>query len=193
MLCVVTMTGDNWCVAVFKCKPSDIRKVLLDFYRFVEDLDGVKSLHFLIRDRAKDEVVFSFRVLAEKEQKHIVSSKMAYKLGTQLSEERFAVDPEIKHPLRKYVEWSEERIAKCGTKKFAEFYTLLEKMSKLVIQMIRRKYFSSDERAEIAHVMSWMLGCTEYGLLSTKHMEVGYYDRIEDKNCQYLKQDFPQP
>lgn len=188
------MISDDWCVAVFKCKPNDIRRVLLSFYKFVEDLDGVKSLHFLIRDRVEDEVVFSFRVLAEKEQKQIISSKMAYKLGTLLSEGRFAADPEVKHPLGKYVAWSsEERVAKYGVKKFAEFYTLLEKMSKLVIQMIRSKYFSSDERVEISHVISWMLGCAEYGLLSTKHMEVGYYDRIEDKYCQYLKQDFPKP
>jgi hypothetical protein len=36
-----------------------------------------------------------------------------------------------------------------------------------------------------------MLGCTEYGMLSPAHMEVGYYDRIEDNYCQYLQEDFP--
>ena len=185
------MTNEDWCVAVFKCKPNDIRKVLLDFYKFAKALEGVKNLHFIIRDRVKDEVVFSFRVLADKEQKQIVASKMAYKLAMLLPKDKFAVDPETKSPLRKYVAWSsEKRIAKFGPKKSAEFYDLLEKMSKLVIQMIRSKYFSSDERVEIAHVMSWMLGCTEYGLLSTTHMEVGYYDRIEDKYCQYLKEEF---
>jgi len=182
---------DDWCVAVFRCKPESIRKTLIDFYRFVKGLDGVKSLHFLIRDRVKDEVVFSFRVLTEKEYKQIVASKMAYKLGALISRNGFAVDPNIKNPLRKYVAWSSEyRIAKYGPKKSAEFYDLLEKMSKLVIQMIRSKYFSSDERVEMAHVMSWMLGCTEYGLLSTTHMEVGYFDRIEKKYCLYLKEVF---
>jgi len=57
--------------------------------------------------------------------------------------------------------------------------------------MIRSKYFSSEERVEMVHVMSWMLGCTEYGLRSRDHMEVGYYDRIENKYYQYLKQEFP--
>ncbi|MDO8123519.1 MAG: hypothetical protein Q6364_03980, partial [Candidatus Hermodarchaeota archaeon] len=77
--------------------------------------------------------------------------------------------------------------------RFTEFCSLLEKMSKLVIQMIRSGYFSSDERVELAHVMSWMLGCTEYGKLSTAHMEVGYYDRIEDKYHKYLQQEFLKP
>jgi hypothetical protein len=189
---VVSVTNDDWCVAVFKCKANDVRKGLLDFYKFVKDLEGVKSLHFLIRDRVKDEVVFSFRVLVEKGQKRIISSKMVYELGTLLSEDKFAVDPDVRHPLRKYVAWSfEERVAKSGAKKFTEFYSLLEKMSKLVIQMIRSKYFSSDERVEMAHVMSWMLGCAEYGLLSTTHWEIGYYDRVENKNHPYLKEQFP--
>jgi hypothetical protein len=56
--------------------------------------------------------------------------------------------------------------------------------------MARRKYFDSQERVEIAHVMSWMLGCTEYGSLSEKHMEVGYYDRVTDRYHAYLKEDF---
>jgi hypothetical protein len=189
---VVIVASDDWCVAVFKCKPESIRKTLIDFYRFVKDLDGVKSLHFLIRDRVKDEVVFSFRVLTEKEYKQIVASKMAYKLGALISRDGFAVDPNIKNPLRKYVAWSsEDRIAKYGPKKFTEFCNFLEKMSKMVVQMVRSKYSSSDERVEIAHVMSWMLGCTEYGLLSKAHMEVGYYDRIDDKYFPYLKQYFP--
>jgi hypothetical protein len=165
-------------------------KVLPSFYGFVKGLEGVKSLHFLITDRVKDEVVFSFRVMTE--DRRIVASKMAYKLAMLLPKGKFAVDPEFRHPLWKYVAWSsEDRIAKCGPKKFAEFCSLLERMSKLVLQMAKSRYFGSDERVEIAHATSWMLGCTEYGLLSTTHMEVGYYDRIENKYCQYLKQDFP--
>ena len=35
-----------------------------------------------------------------------------------------------------------------------------------------------------------MLGCTEYGLLSSLGMEIGYYDRIEDKYCSYLKERY---
>lgn len=186
------MTSDDWCVAIFKCKPNDIRKIVPVFHKFAKDLEGVKSLHFIIRDRLDDEVVISFRVLLENGRRQIVASKMSYRLGTLLPKCEFAVDPETQHPLGNYVAWSaEERIAKLGSKKFAEFYSLLGKMSNLVIQMIRSRYFSSDERVEVAHVMSWMLGCTEYGMLSTTHMEVGYYDRIEDKYCKYLTQEFP--
>jgi len=60
-----------------------------------------------------------------------------------------------------------------------------------VYQLLKLHYFASNERIEIAHVIAWMLGCTEYGLLSPSGMEVGYYDRLGDKYCSYLRQDFP--
>jgi hypothetical protein len=56
--------------------------------------------------------------------------------------------------------------------------------------MIRENYFNSAERVEMAHLASWMLGCTEYGLMSPAHWEVGYYDRLRFKACPYIKQDF---
>lgn len=115
-----------------------------------------------------------------------------FKLGTLLSENEYAVDPNSEHSFEKYVAWSpEKRRAEFGSKKFIQFCDFLSKISKLVIQMIRKGYFGSNERVEIAQVMSWMLGCTEYGLLSSKGWEIGYYDRIEDKNCPYLRQEFP--
>ena len=58
--------SNEWVVAVFKCSPSDVKKILVEFYRFIDDLKGVRSLHFLIRDRIDDEVVFSFRIMIEK-------------------------------------------------------------------------------------------------------------------------------
>jgi hypothetical protein len=184
------MASGDWCVAVFKSTPENFRNVLLDFYSFMTDLSGVRSLHFLIRDRVEDEVLVSFRVLVEKEAKEIIRSKISFKLRNLVSD-KFAVDPDNESSLSKYVAWPvEDRLSKSGTKKFSEFCDILSKMSGLVIQMLRSEYFSSDERVEIAHVMSWMLGCMEYGLLSTTHMEVGYYDRIEDKYCRYLREDF---
>jgi len=186
------MISSGWCVAVFKLKPDRIKDVLVAFYGFVKDLESVRDWHFLIRDRVDDEVVFSFRVSIDSKDKQVIKSKIAYKLGTLLSEDKYAVDPVADHPLEKYVDWSpEKRIAELGQKKFAQFCDLLSEMSRLVIRMIKRRYFDSNERVEIAHVMSWMLGCTEYGLLSTTHWEIGYYDRIEDKNCPYLKERFP--
>lgn len=157
----------------------------------MKDLEGVKSLHFLIRNRVKNEIVVSFRVLATEKAREIVCSKMNYKLR-MLVPDKFAVDPDKNSPLYKYVAWdAENRTSKLGPEKFSEFYNLLSKMSGLIIQMLKNDYFSSAERVEIAHVMSWMLGCTEYGLMSPNHWEVGYYDRIEDRPCPYLKQNFP--
>jgi hypothetical protein len=180
----------DWSVAVFKVKPLNI-KTVVDFYRFVEDLEGVTSLHFLIRDRVDDEVVFSFRVLSEPDKLRIVRSKMKYKLGLLFEKNAFSVDPKSDDPLAKYVAWSiEERIAKFGIEKFQKFCELLQKISRLAIDMLETDYFASSERVELAHVTSWMLGCTEYGVLDTKHWELGYFDRIENRYHCYLRKDF---
>ena len=185
------MVDDDWCVTVFRCKPADVRRVLISLYGFVKNLKGVKSQHFMTRDRLEDDVVFSFRVLVDSKDKQIVKSKINYKLGTLMPGNRFAVDPDTKDPLEKYVAWSpDERIAKYGPKKFMNFCDFLNKLSRLVLQIARKKYFESDERVEIAHTMSSMLGCTEYGILSTEHWEVGYYDRIDGRYCPYLKRNF---
>jgi len=94
--------------------------------------------------------------------------------------------------LEQYVAWlPEKRIMKVGQAKFNQFIDFLKNMSVIVVQLIENDYFASNERVELAHVMSWMLGCTEYGLLRTSGMEVGYYDRLDDKYCSYLRQDFP--
>lgn len=82
--CEVAVTNNDWCVAVFRCKAENIRNVLIDFYSFVKDVEGVKSLHFLIRDRVKNEVVVSFRVLATEKTREIVRSKMNYDRSTSL-------------------------------------------------------------------------------------------------------------
>ena len=186
------MSIDNWSVAVLRCKADRTRNSLLDLYDFVKDIEGVKDLHFLIRDRIDDEIVLSIRMLLEFQHARIVKSKVAFKLGTLLSEDKFAVDPKVENPLEKYVAWQpDKRTAESGPKKFAAFCSSLGKLSRIIIDMVREGYFDSGERVEMAHLASWMLGCTEYGLMSPTHWEVGYYDRLEDKACPYLKQSFP--
>lgn len=102
------MTNNDWCVAVFKCTPENIRNVLVGFYGFMKDLEGVKSLHFLIKDRVKNEIIVSFRVLVTEKTRKIVQSKMNYKLGI-LVPDKFAVDPDTQNPLKKYVAWDTEK------------------------------------------------------------------------------------
>ena len=185
-------TSSEWCVAVFKCRPDSVKKVLVEFYRFADDLKGVRSLHFLIRDRVDDEVVFSFRVMVEPKFKEIVKTNLSCKLGTLLSENKYAIDPAAGNSFEQYVAWlPNKRIADCGQNKFNHFIDLLKNLSAIVVQLIENDYFALNERVELAHVMSWMVGCTEYGLLSSLGMEIGYYDRLDDKYCSYLRQDFP--
>ena len=184
--------SNEWCVAVFKCSPDSVKKVLVEVYRFADDLKGVRSLHFLVRDRVEDEVVFSFRVMVEPKFKEIVKTNLSCKLGTLLSEDKYAVDPAAGNSFERYVAWlPEKRIADFGQSKFNQFIDLLKNLSAILVQLIESDYFALNERVEIAHIMSWMLGCTEYGLLSASGMEIGYYDRLDDKYCSYLRQDFP--
>ena len=185
--------SNEWCVAVFKCSPTSIKKVLVEVYRFADDLKGVRSLHFLVRDRVDDEVVFSFRVMIDPKFKEIIKTKLEYKLGTLLPEDKYAIDPVAGNILEKYVAWlPEKRILDYGQNKFNQFIDLLKTLSAIVVQMIESDYFASNERVELSHVISWMLGCTEYGLLGTTGMEIGYYDRLDDKYCSYLRQEFPE-
>ena len=195
LLADVTMSLSNeWIVTVFKCNSSVIKNLLVEFYRFVDDLKEVQSLHFLIRDRIDDEVVFSFRIMVDHKSKEIAKTKVTHKLSSLLSTDKFAVYPNSENSLAKYIAWvPEKRIADCGKVKFYQFIDALKNMSALVVEMVENDYFGSSERVELAHAVSWMLGCTEYGLLRTSGMEVGYYDRLEDKYCSYLRQSFQNP
>ncbi len=190
-LLAVILADSKWFVAVARCKPKNVATFLVDFYRFVEGMDGVKSLHFIIRDRIGGDVVLSFRILAGVETKKEVKSKIAYKLRTLLPKERFAIDPGNENSLFRYAAWPTQRTAEIGEERFSVFCDFLSKLSKIVVEMAERKHFDSSERIELAHVVASMLGCTEYGLLTKNLMEVGYYDRIVDKYCTYLKEEFP--
>ena len=184
-------TSDEWVVVVFKCSSDAVKKVLVEVYRFVDDLKEVQSMHFLIRDRVEDEVVFSFRVMVKPKFKEIVKNKLSYKLGTLLSEGKYVIDPSSGANLVQYVAWQpEKRIAEYGQAKFNQFIDLLKNISAIIVHLIENDYFASNERVELSHIISSMIGCTEYGLLRTSGMEIGYYDRIEDKYSSYLRQNF---
>jgi hypothetical protein len=67
--------SNEWFVAIFKCYASDVKKKIVEFYRFVDELKGVQSLHFLIRDRIEDEIIFSFRVMVNPKYKEIIKNE----------------------------------------------------------------------------------------------------------------------
>jgi hypothetical protein len=182
---------DCWCVAVLKCDSDKAKDVLIQVSDFVDGMAGVKDFHFIIRDRLEDKVIFSFRLLVEKDQRIAVESKVRYKLKTLVSEDDFAVDPEEDIPLHKYVRWPwEETTEDRGTEKSADLCRFLGQLSRTVVEMAKKDYFGGEERVGLAHAMSWMLGCTEYGLVSTEEMQTGYYDRITDKYHTYKRKRF---
>ena len=71
---LISLTENGWSVAVFKCGPSKAKEVLVRLYDFGKDLEEVKDLHFIIRDRVENEVVFSFRFMIKKDKRKISSS-----------------------------------------------------------------------------------------------------------------------
>lgn len=185
------MSEESWLVTVFRCKSAVVKEVIVKFYDFVNDLPEVEALHFIIRDRLEDDVVFSFRTRCKEDNKKIAKSKIEFKLNELLDKHMYVVNPTVEDDLFKYAAWPwEDTIKERGKEKFEKFTQFLREMSKMVIAMIKQDYFSSHERTELAHVMSWMLGCTEYFILSPKSAKVGYYDRIEDKYRSYLQKDF---
>jgi hypothetical protein len=112
-----------------------VKKVLVEVYRFTDDLKGVRSLHFLVRDRIEDEAIFSFRVMVEPKFKEIVKNKLAYKLSTLLPKNKYTIDPTAENSLAQYVEWlPEKRIADYGQSKFNQFIDLLKNRSALLVQ-----------------------------------------------------------
>jgi hypothetical protein len=63
-------------------QPRLIEKSSCRILQIANDLKGMQSLHFLVRDRVDDEVIFSFRVMVESKSKGKVKDKLSYKLGT---------------------------------------------------------------------------------------------------------------
>ena len=185
------MIDDEWSVVVFKCPPEQTKKHLIDFYRYVEYLVGVKSVHFLIRDRLDEEVVVSFRILLDPAEKTHVKEAIILQLQHSFPEGMFVLDPEPEHPLYPYVAWDwKDRVSKYSPEKLKTFYHSLAQLSRLMVDMAENDYFNFQERVEMVHLSCWMLGCAEYGLLSTREMKVGYYDHIEDKYHSHLTYAF---
>jgi hypothetical protein len=188
---VILLASTEWSVVVFQCESEKARDRLVSFYRFVEDLIGVKDVYFLIRDRVDDEVVLSFRILLDSKEKKELDERIAFMLGNLIPDENFVIDPPLEHPLSKYDAWTwSETISKHGSTKVASFLSYLRRLSQIVVDMAEKNHFTHEERTELAHVASLMLGCTEYGLLGTKSWEVGYYDRVNNKYRPYLKHHF---
>jgi hypothetical protein len=185
---MMEMDESVWSIIVVRIASKNVQEMLITLYRFIEHLAGVQSLHFIIRDRIDDAVVVSFRILLDHEAKNHIERTITQQLRNVLAEKAFILNPEPDHPFHKYVAWPwKERIEKDGMKKSTDFYMFLNQFSRIIIEMGEADYFSSNERVEMAHVLSWLLGCTEYGQLSTTEMCIGYYDRIQNEYYPYLR------
>jgi len=125
------MSSDNRSVVVFRAEADKVGKILADFYWYVKDLIGVKDLHFIIRDRVDDDVVLCFRILLESKEKTDLENIIAFHLGKSMTENAFAVSPELEHPFYKYVAWPwRDTVNRRGLEKFTLFCDFLSKFIK---------------------------------------------------------------
>jgi hypothetical protein len=109
-------------------------------------------------------------------------------LQTSLSDDEFIINPEPNHPLWKYAAWPwQERRNTTGVATFNTFCDYLSQLSRMIVDMANKNYFEPKQRVEMAHLMCWMLGCTEYGQLSTTNWRIGYCDRITDTDYPLLE------
>jgi hypothetical protein len=176
------MNNDEWIIAVARFDCEKTKDLIVNVYTYVNDLIGVKDLHFLIRDRLDDDVVVSFRISITQGDREEIIQYIASHLSTLISDNKYAINPEPQHPLWKYVAWSwKDRLNKTGLDTFNAFCGYLDQLSRMIVDMANNEHFDSKQRVEIAHLVSWMLGCTEYGQLSTTSWKIGYYDRICDQ------------
>jgi hypothetical protein len=187
------MITHDWSVIVVKTKPENARETLVRLYWFIEGLIDVNSIHFMIRDRMQDGVVFSLRVRMASAEAEATKSAMRRELD-RLAIIDGAVDPPTHHPLHRFTAWTwQSALRQRGADKFTQFCEYLSQFSRIVVDMAEHEYFTSRERAEMAHEVSWMLGLTECGVLRVKGkkgVEIGYYDRIENTTQSYLTYHF---
>ena len=94
----------------------------------------------MITDRVGDEVVFSFRLLVEPKFKEIVENKLAFKLGTLLSENKYAVEPAAGDGLGKFIASLPERKIGQGQVAYDNFLDVLKKMSDVVVDMVEKDF-----------------------------------------------------
>ena len=187
---LILMNVRVWSVIIFRCSPKDASRILIEFYDFLKEAEGVEDLHFIIRDRFRNQVVFSFRLLIEEKQREVINSNARFILRTRLKENMFAIDPNPEKTLFKFVEWFPlDEIKSRGIEKFKIFCSFLSQISRIVVYMAKKGNFSSGERVEMAHIALSMLGCTEYGILTTKEMQVRHYDRLDNRYHPYLRSD----
>jgi hypothetical protein len=183
------MIENKWSTVAIKCRAAKTKDLIIEFYGFMKDVVGVKDLYFIFRDRMDSDVILVFQVSMDPEKEKAVKSKIRYKLKRMMSEDDFLIEPDINHSLNKYSSPIMKR-RQIDSTKYVALHNLLNQISRFMVDVTKANCFDSEDRAELVRVISMMLGCTEYGLLSTKEMEVGYYDRINDKYHTCLKESF---
>jgi len=60
-------------------------------------------------------------------------------------------------------------------------------MSKFVIDLAKKNWFTSEKRVEMAHLMAWTLGCSEAWKRYPAGIVMGYLDRIDGEHHPYLR------
>lgn len=158
------LEAEDWSVAVVKCRMEDLAKIIVGLSDVLEDLKAALSYHFTLRDSTNQDIWLSFRVCRAREDADIVESTMRGKLNEMISKDRFEVPPTSKkfEDRIKFSPFTEsrERVANYwGTednwKTFCEF---LNRLSIIVVDMVRKNQYDANKRVDIGHLLMNMLG-----------------------------------
>ena len=183
--------NENWAVAVFECEARECRPFLIGLSKFLESIPEIKSYHYLIRGQENNNPIFSLRIFRDSKNKKEIKGKLEAKLK-ELDIQRLEVDPETPTEFwERYNKWTpitEETITgHHGKEGWKVYCDALHSMSKFVIDLAKKNWFTSKKRVEMAHLMAWTLGCSEAWKRYSAGIFMGYLDRIDGEHHPYLR------
>jgi hypothetical protein len=87
-----------------------------------------------------------------------VGDKLAFKLGTLLSQDKYAIDPVASEGLGRYVASLPKRRIEEGQGQFDNFTDVLKKISDIVVDMVEKDFFDADQRVNLTllNLDTWM-------------------------------------
>lgn len=170
-----TEKGDNWSVFFFECPTERLKQVLIDLFKYLNEVRQAKIPHFLIRVYFPSKYLgISLRVL----RKVSDAKKLDGKLVEFFENQKLRYDRE---PKGNYHAWIREgEIDPNWNKGKCE---ALHKLSNFVAFLAQNDIFDAHHKCHNAHYLVNMLALQEATVLGSNQM--GYFDIIERKTSRF--------
>lgn len=146
---VATEIGDNWAVFFFIVPAKMLKRILIELFEYVREIEEVEIPHFMMREYiVTQHVGISFRLLRNQEYAEIVDSKLI----------KFFESKNMNYqsnPKGNRHAW------KPDSKTNRAFCEALHQLSNLVVFLAQNNMFGTDERCHMAHYTVNMLALHE--------------------------------